>query len=202
MDRTELILHTARKHFSRYGYTKTTMEEISRDCKITKPTLYAHFASKVELFKAVIDLEQQKCNEDIAIALSGITSTSEKLAIYARVQVESLRKFINIGGFFSRQAIFDYHPDMYNIYKSYRKREEEFIAGCIYEGIRANEFTPVNIETTAGIFYLLIAIIKLDVLLASGSDNLIENAESIIPELSSKTENAVKIFLQGIIKRN
>jgi AcrR family transcriptional regulator len=202
MNRTDLILTTARKHFARFGYTKTTMEGIARECGITKPTLYTHFASKIDLFKAVINLEQQKCYDDIEVALSKAKNASDRLMIYARIQVESLRKFLNIGGFFSRQALFDFNPEIFNIYKTYRKKEEEIIARWLVEGIRTHEFAPVNIETAAGLFYLLIATIKLDVLISSGPGDPIENVDSIIPELSTKMENAVTIFLHGIIKRN
>ncbi|TGJ99039.1 TetR/AcrR family transcriptional regulator [Leptospira langatensis] len=40
--------------FLRYGFAKTRMEEIARTLRISRKTLYKHFANKYELLKAVM----------------------------------------------------------------------------------------------------------------------------------------------------
>lgn len=51
--RTAIIVE-ARKIFSELGYAGTTMELVATRCKISKQTLYKLFASKTELFMAMI----------------------------------------------------------------------------------------------------------------------------------------------------
>ena len=49
------ILDAAEALLGRYGYRKTTMEDIAREVGIGKGTTYLHFASKEEVFLATID---------------------------------------------------------------------------------------------------------------------------------------------------
>ena len=48
-----MILDKAKERFDRFGYKKTTMDEISRDCKISKKTLYELFSDKENLFNSL-----------------------------------------------------------------------------------------------------------------------------------------------------
>ena len=60
----ELSAAAARRHhivtaatnvFSRYGYTRTTMNDIAKAAGLTRPTLYQSYPDKEAVFRAVID---------------------------------------------------------------------------------------------------------------------------------------------------
>lgn len=51
MDLKFKILAAAKKRFSRFGFQKTTVDELCRDCRISKRTFYQHFSNKKELFQ-------------------------------------------------------------------------------------------------------------------------------------------------------
>ncbi|NTW05039.1 MAG: TetR/AcrR family transcriptional regulator [Peptococcaceae bacterium] len=54
------IMKTSLKLFAERGYEGTTMSEIAKGVKIKKASIYAHFASKEELFYLIYkDLEQE-----------------------------------------------------------------------------------------------------------------------------------------------
>jgi len=48
------IITTAGEIFSRYGFKKTTMDEIANGLKMGKSSIYYYFASKEEIFEAVV----------------------------------------------------------------------------------------------------------------------------------------------------
>ncbi|MEN6543025.1 TetR/AcrR family transcriptional regulator [Parvibaculum sp.] len=48
------ILKAGRKHFLEYGYSGAAAAEIAREADVSTATLYKHFASKEELFAAVV----------------------------------------------------------------------------------------------------------------------------------------------------
>lgn len=50
--RRELVLDSALLTFARFGYRKTSMDEIARGAEISRPGLYFFFRSKEELFRA------------------------------------------------------------------------------------------------------------------------------------------------------
>ena len=63
--RQEEIIRAASKRFGRHGFNKTTLEEIARDVRIGKPTIYHYFKSKDELFYSSITFQSSQFIEDI-----------------------------------------------------------------------------------------------------------------------------------------
>jgi AcrR family transcriptional regulator len=53
----DIIVSVANKLFSRFGFQKTSMDEIAKMARKAKGSLYYHFASKEELFKEVVSRE-------------------------------------------------------------------------------------------------------------------------------------------------
>lgn len=64
-DRKLQIVKAAAKRFARLGPGKTTLEEIARDIRIGKATIYHYFNSKDELFYAAVEWESTQFIEDI-----------------------------------------------------------------------------------------------------------------------------------------
>jgi AcrR family transcriptional regulator len=52
--RRDLVLASALDTFARYGYQKTSMEDVARAAAISRPGLYLLFSSKQELFTAAV----------------------------------------------------------------------------------------------------------------------------------------------------
>jgi AcrR family transcriptional regulator len=63
VDRRMTVLDSALVTFARFGYRKTSMEEIARAAHISRPGLYFLFASKEELFRAAVS---QALEDDVA----------------------------------------------------------------------------------------------------------------------------------------
>jgi len=63
--RQEEIVRAAAKRFSRHGFGKTTLDEIARDVRIGKPTIYHYFKSKDELYYSSINFQSSEFIEDI-----------------------------------------------------------------------------------------------------------------------------------------
>ena len=53
----DVIVEAATKYFSKYGFSKTTMDEIARHIHKAKGVLYYYFKSKEELFNEVLKKE-------------------------------------------------------------------------------------------------------------------------------------------------
>ena len=56
-DRKQQIIKTAIKRFARHGINKTTLDEIARDLRIGKATIYHYFNSKEALFFATLQYD-------------------------------------------------------------------------------------------------------------------------------------------------
>lgn len=88
VSKKDLIVASAREHFSKYGYELSTLENIAKECGITKPAIYYHFKDKAALYKAVV------CPE--------FTSLAEKIEQYAQegTPIERLERYITTFGEF------------------------------------------------------------------------------------------------------
>jgi len=68
------IIQAAVKRFTKHGINKTTLDEIARDLRIGKATIYHYFQSKEELYYATIELRSQEYLDEI----QNIFSNEEK----------------------------------------------------------------------------------------------------------------------------
>jgi AcrR family transcriptional regulator len=62
-DKKDEILDAATRCFARYGYDKTTMEDIGKLVGMNKVSLYYYFDGKEELFKAALGRESRQYDE-------------------------------------------------------------------------------------------------------------------------------------------
>jgi AcrR family transcriptional regulator len=61
------IIKAAAKRFDKHGINKTTLNEIARDLRIGKATLYGYFTSKDDIFLSVLDWEGSQYLEEVKI---------------------------------------------------------------------------------------------------------------------------------------
>ncbi len=64
-DRKTQIIKAAVKRFSKHGLGKTTLDEIARDLRIGKATIYHYFISKEALFYRAIEWESEQYVEEV-----------------------------------------------------------------------------------------------------------------------------------------
>lgn len=86
-DRKIQIIKAADKRFARHGFHKTNMDEIARDIRIGKPTLYYYFESKDALYIEVIKWEFENYLEIVNQIFS-----NDELTIENRFEEYVIRK--------------------------------------------------------------------------------------------------------------
>ena len=89
------IIESATKYFSRYGFHKTTMDEIAKNIHKAKGVIYYYFKNKEELFNEVLKQELGKLK---AALLKIINSNNNSLTIltdYILTRFRLLNKAVN-----------------------------------------------------------------------------------------------------------
>jgi AcrR family transcriptional regulator len=71
--RRALLLEAALGVFARFGYRKTSMDEVARAAKVSRQGLYLHFANKEDLFRATLrhTIESSLAGAKRALAVEG-----------------------------------------------------------------------------------------------------------------------------------
>jgi len=137
--RLNQILNAAQKHFGMYGLDKTTMREIASDLNISKGALYYYFSDKEQLYKAVVEKEQDEFLQLITEKLSIMSDPEEMLLEYIGIRMAHFRTMLNL----SRFRMEDYcnlKPIMGDIWVQFVAKEVEIIEHILSLGIKNNLF--------------------------------------------------------------
>ena len=142
------IIHVAGQIFSRYGFRKTTMDEIAKALNMGKSSIYYYFKSKEAIFEAVALYEANVLRNKLTTAIKSVESPIDKMKEYIFVRMKS---FENLSNYYN--AIFDKdlnHFDFIEMIREKHDREELAILRLIlYIGSRRNVFAITDSEYTA-----------------------------------------------------
>jgi AcrR family transcriptional regulator len=85
-DKRAQILRAALELFRLYGFRKTSVDQIARAASVAKPTIYAYFADKEELFVAVCEhvLDEMLARAERAAASKGAIATRVAAIVSAK----------------------------------------------------------------------------------------------------------------------
>ncbi|WP_052733082.1 TetR/AcrR family transcriptional regulator [Hymenobacter terrenus] len=89
-DRRSTILTAAAACFARFGYTKTTLEDIGQAVQLNKASLYYYFPGKEELFMAVVLEESARFQATLAEQVRQLPTPAAQVSHYL---VERLRYY-------------------------------------------------------------------------------------------------------------
>ncbi|MEY8837478.1 TetR/AcrR family transcriptional regulator, partial [Cribrihabitans sp. XS_ASV171] len=74
------ILKSAWDAFARYGFRKTSMEDIARGAGMSRPALYLHYAGKEAIFRSLVQYYYDDAAESVARVLAGPGTVPDLLA--------------------------------------------------------------------------------------------------------------------------
>lgn len=148
-DTRKQILMAAVERILHYGYSKTTMAEIARDCNMSAGNIYRFFASKLDIAEAMA----QKFNEESYLTFSQIVARKDTAANRLRElfhydlartysAIEDEAKILEVAEVLSKER---------PVYMNDKLAQERvFLVRIMDEGVAAGEFRPLaNPDETA-----------------------------------------------------
>lgn len=183
------IVECARQIFSKYGFRKSTMEDVARAAGKGKSSIYYYFESKEEIYKAVIEKEAIILKSEIQQALSLIHDPVEKIKVYVTVRMKTILALINFYG--AIRTEFLSHQDFINkIREKYDHEEIRLVESILKEGVIMNKLTIDNTEFAA--IGIVTALKGLEIPLATHN-------QPINPD--DRIKHLLEILFYGITKR-
>lgn len=157
VDTKDKILVVANNLFSRFGFHKTSMDEIAKIARKAKGSLYYHFASKEDLFKEVVSKEIVNLKYQLTIITDNPgLNASDKLKQYLVKRMEVLNYAANYhetlkADFFEH---FDFIDDLRNELDEW---EKEKLKKIILQGVNEGEFeSPDEIDVLLDMFIMVL----------------------------------------------
>ncbi len=84
----ERVLRAAERQFRRYGYRRTTVDDITREAGVAKGSFYLHFASKEDAYLAVVEESLSRFLTRAEVALRRQGSVPHRMRALVRVTAE------------------------------------------------------------------------------------------------------------------
>ena len=187
------ILEEARELFAKYGYKKTTMEDIAQALGKGKSSLYYYFKNKEEIFQAVIDFEKDILFSQLQKIVTLPISPIEKFKMYLETRMETIRDLENYFNILNTENTGGF--DFLDHFKGESKSKEvDLIESIIKEGIESNLFTIKDSH---------IAAVSISTALKGMEEPLFQSKSAKnIEDFKAQLENIVNILFYGILKRD
>ena len=156
-DTRDKILSVANRLFSRFGFHKTSMDEIAKIARKAKGSLYYHFSSKEELFKEVVSKELVSLKNQLAIIVKDDQLTaSDKMKKYLLKRMEILNEAANYHE--TLKADFFEHFDFIDDLRiELDQWEKENLKKIILQGVESREFAIVGeVDVLLDVFIMVL----------------------------------------------
>jgi AcrR family transcriptional regulator len=187
------IIHIARGIFSKFGFKKTTLEDIADGLGKGKSSIYYYFRSKEEIYKEVINKEAETLRSEInRKVINTNDNPKDKLRNYVLTRMQFLSELTN----FNEALRNDYLKNfafIEGIREKYDREEHSTILNILNEGMNKNIFRLKEAEFAAMAF--LTAMKGLEVALFIKKEYSIENLEERLDEM-------LDIIFYGLVKKD
>ena len=157
--RKRSILDGALKVFKIHGIEKTTMDEIATESGFGKATLYYYFASKDEVFIAIMEDGWKQLWEGIESRIVEELNPRKKFMGIIKEMANIVKSNRILYGFLFT-APNHIHDESKQIWKTYQERLYSILKSIIEEGIKKKEFIDLNpgmlMKAIGGLFHGLL----------------------------------------------
>lgn len=186
----ESILNVATRLFGRFGFHKTSMDEIAKIARKAKGSLYYHFASKEDLFREVIVTEIGNLKNQLSIIVNNPDlSAFEKLKRYLIKRMEVLHTAKNYHETI-KADFFEHFYFVDDIRAELDVWETENFKKIILQGIESGEFIlDVEVDVTADVFLMLLKGLEVPFFLQNKYERYVPHFEGLINVLRKALSN-------------
>ena len=184
------IIDVARKIFTRYGYRKTTMEEIAAASRKGKSSIYYYFKSKEEIFRAVVEKEADELKERLDRTLQKDDLVIDRLKAYILFRLYRVRSLENFYAALNEEDLS--HMDfILQIRRNFDMEERRLVRDILEDGMRNGTFQLSSSEIGAIAISTMMKGLELPLLL---SEEHKTDREELLEDL-------IRVLFYGIIKR-
>ncbi|NVO54615.1 TetR/AcrR family transcriptional regulator [Rhodobacteraceae bacterium B1Z28] len=88
--RQKAILNSAFQAFSKYGFRKTSMDDIARGAGMSRPAVYLHYKNKEAIVRKLTELHYEEKTAVVTEALNGTGTISEIVTRAIHAQTEGM----------------------------------------------------------------------------------------------------------------
>jgi AcrR family transcriptional regulator len=142
-DTREQILEAAMERIHHYGYGKTTMSEIARDCSMSAGNIYRFFASKIDIAEAMARKFNAKVFEEYAAIARQPVSASARIREFFEMSldrtftaIEEDAKILEVANVLKEERPLYFNEQL--------AQERVYLVQILNDGAQTGEFRPLD----------------------------------------------------------
>ncbi|MDP3452603.1 MAG: TetR/AcrR family transcriptional regulator [Bacteroidales bacterium] len=189
VDVKSLIVQSATALFSKYGFSRTTMEEIAKNIHKAKGVLYYYFKSKEELFNEVLKDELNNVKRELSKIVSNSDDPLTMFEKYFLTRLKLLNNSLNYHETLKAEFFEEYHF-VKDVRDDFAQFERELITTIMNKGKDEGYLEVKNITSSVNIILIVISGLENPLYLQKKYNEY----ESTIEELSTLIVSSLKSF--------
>jgi AcrR family transcriptional regulator len=184
------ILDAAGQRFQQYGYSKTTMAEIAKDCDMSAANLYRYFENKLAIGAALACNCLDENIEQLRVILQDSTSSSsERLHRFVTGLLDSTyRQWSEVPRI--NEMVMAICEERMDIVNHYHQQKQEMLSVFLEESHDRGEFNVPDPQKTASAILTAVTLFKMPLFMPMFSREAFEQ----------KARNLAELLLNGLLK--
>ena len=183
------IISVAAKIFTRFGYKKTTMEEIAMATRKGKSSIYYYFGSKEDIFRAVVEKEAEELKLELSEAVAEVEDPVDQLKTYLLFRMHKLKTLTNF--YAALKSDYLTHLEFIeNIRKQYDRDEINLVKNILRTGMERNEFVIDDPELAAVAIVTAMKGLEIPLFIRKEHGNI-----------EDRLDNLIKFLFYGLVRR-
>ena len=146
-DIKKAVITAAMPLFARFGFKKTSVDELARAAHVAKATLYAHFENKEAIFAEVVRAEGQRVFAAMDAAVAQAASHEERLRGFFTGFVDAIEASELIQHT-SSEVLIELLPLAHDVDKELEEAGHERLRRLVKDGVDAGAFMVDDIDDT------------------------------------------------------
>lgn len=138
-EKRQKVLLAATDCFSRFGYEKTTLEDIGKTVGLNKASLYYYYKNKESIFCDVLFRETDAYMNELHSRMLSKGTSENKILVYLAERVTMFRNIVNLHNLLL-DTVRKVEPVFSETYEKILHRESTYLEKIIKEGIETGEF--------------------------------------------------------------
>lgn len=190
LEMRENIISVATQVFSRYGFKKTSMDDIARALRMGKSSIYYYFKGKEEIFQAVVDREADMLRLKVKEILESTIDATDKLRKYVKLRMDLVKQLSNYMEILKNDDLMNLELTE-RIRRKYDDEEITIIRQILEEGNNRGLFRVKDLNLSA--LAIVTAMKGLEVPLVASTMG--------VDSLNMVIDDMLDILFYGIVKR-